>query len=61
MVRRWIETSAWHMGLLLVLWRGRLRTTIVNMWGIVTHWHVAGLKPHPPSGQAERCLRRAAL
>jgi prepilin peptidase CpaA len=35
------------LGLLLVLWRGRLRTTIVNMWGIVTHWHLAGLKPHP--------------
>jgi prepilin peptidase CpaA len=31
----------------LVLWRGRLRTTIANMWAIVTWWRVSGLKPHP--------------
>jgi prepilin peptidase CpaA len=35
------------LALPLVLWRGRLRTTIVNMWAIVTHWRLAGLKPHP--------------
>jgi prepilin peptidase CpaA len=35
------------LGLLLVLWRRRLRATIANMWGIVTHWRQAGLKPHP--------------
>ena len=31
----------------LVLWRGRLRATIVNMWSIVVHWRLSGLKPHP--------------
>jgi prepilin peptidase CpaA len=35
------------LALPLVLWRGRLRTTIANMWGIVTHWRLSGLKPHP--------------
>ncbi len=35
------------LALPLVLWRGRLRTTIANMWAIVTHWRLAGLKPHP--------------
>jgi prepilin peptidase CpaA len=35
------------LALPLVLWRGRLRTTLVNMWGIVTHWRLAGLQPHP--------------
>jgi len=35
------------LALLLVLWRGRLRTTIVNMWAIVAHWRLSGLKPHP--------------
>lgn len=31
----------------LIAWRGRLRATMVNLWGLVTHWRVAGLKPHP--------------
>jgi prepilin peptidase CpaA len=31
----------------LVLWRGRLRATIVNLWSIVLHWRLSGLKPHP--------------
>lgn len=35
------------LALLLVLWRGRLRLTIVNMWDIVTHWRLSGLTPHP--------------
>ncbi|MEO5823185.1 MAG: A24 family peptidase [Vicinamibacteraceae bacterium] len=35
------------LALMLVLWRGRLRTTIANMWAIVAHWRLAGLKPHP--------------
>lgn len=35
------------LALPLVLWRGRLRTTIANMWAIVTHWRLSGLKPHP--------------
>ena len=35
------------LALLLVLWRGRLRATIANMWDIVTHWRLSGLKPHP--------------
>lgn len=35
------------LALLLVLWRRRLRTTIGNMWDIVTHWRLSGLKPHP--------------
>ena len=35
------------LALPLVLWRGRLRATIVNMWSIVIHWRLSGLKPHP--------------
>ena len=35
------------LALVLVLGRGRLRTTIANMWAIVTHWRLSGLKPHP--------------
>jgi prepilin peptidase CpaA len=35
------------LALLLVLWRGRLRTTMVNMWAIVAHWRLSGMKPHP--------------
>ena len=35
------------LALLLVLWRGRLGTTIANMWDIVTHVRLAGMKPHP--------------
>jgi prepilin peptidase CpaA len=35
------------LALLLVLWRRRLRATIANMWDIVTHWRLSGLKPHP--------------
>ncbi len=35
------------LALLLVLWRGRLRATIENMWTIVVHWRLAGPKPHP--------------
>lgn len=35
------------LALLLVLWRGRVRATIVNMWAIVVHWRFAGPKPHP--------------
>ena len=35
------------LALLLVLRRGRLRATIANMWVIVTHWRLSGLKPHP--------------
>ena len=35
------------LALPLVLWRGRLRTTIANMWGVVTHWRLAGVQPHP--------------
>jgi prepilin peptidase CpaA len=35
------------LALVLVLWRGRLGTTIANMWAIVAHWRLAGLKPHP--------------
>jgi prepilin peptidase CpaA len=35
------------LALPLIAWRGRVRATIVNLWGLVTHWRVAGLKPHP--------------
>ena len=35
------------LALLLVVWRRRLRATMANMWDIVTHWRLAGLKPHP--------------
>jgi prepilin peptidase CpaA len=35
------------LALLLVLWRRRMGVTIANMWAIVTHWRLAGLKPHP--------------
>ena len=35
------------LALVLVLWRRRLRATIANMWDIVTHWRLSGLKPHP--------------
>ncbi len=35
------------MAVPLVLWRGRLRATIVNIWGIVTWWRLSGPKPHP--------------
>jgi prepilin peptidase CpaA len=35
------------LALLLVLWQGRLRATTANMWDIVTHWRLSGLKPHP--------------
>ena len=35
------------LALPLIVWRGRVRATIVNLWGLVTHWRVAGLKPHP--------------
>lgn len=35
------------LALSLVLWRRRLRTTIANMWDIVTHWRLSGLQPHP--------------
>jgi prepilin peptidase CpaA len=35
------------LALLLVLWRGRLATTIANMWAIVAHWRLAGVTPHP--------------
>ena len=31
----------------LIVWRGRFRATMVNLWALVTHWRVAGLKPHP--------------
>ena len=31
----------------LVLWRGRLGTTLVGMRDIVNHWRLSGLKPHP--------------
>ena len=34
------------LALVLVLWRRRLRATIANMWDIVTHWRLSGLKPH---------------
>jgi prepilin peptidase CpaA len=35
------------LALLLVLWRGRLREAIANMWAIVTHWCLSGFRPHP--------------
>lgn len=31
----------------LVVWRGRLGTTLAGMRDIVTHWRLSGLKPHP--------------
>lgn len=31
----------------LVLWRGRFRATVTNMWGLVAHWRAAGVQAHP--------------
>ena len=31
----------------LIVWRGRFRATMGNLWALVTHWRVAGLEPHP--------------
>jgi prepilin peptidase CpaA len=31
----------------LLVWRKRLRATLVNMWGLVAHWRTSGLEPHP--------------
>ena len=31
----------------LLLWRRRLGSTVVNLWGMLTFWRLAGLKPHP--------------
>jgi prepilin peptidase CpaA len=31
----------------LIVWRGRVRATIVNLWALLAHWRAAGLKPHP--------------
>jgi prepilin peptidase CpaA len=31
----------------LLVWRGRLRTTLANMWSVLIHWRLSGLKPHP--------------
>jgi prepilin peptidase CpaA len=35
------------LAMALVLWRGRLGATAANMWAIVLHWRLSGLKPHP--------------
>lgn len=31
----------------MLLWRGRLRATVMNVWGLLVHWRVTGLEPHP--------------
>ena len=35
------------LALPLIVWRGRFRATLVNLWALVAHWRAAGLKPHP--------------
>jgi prepilin peptidase CpaA len=30
-----------------LVWRGRLRATLANMWSLVLHWRLSGFKPHP--------------
>jgi prepilin peptidase CpaA len=35
------------LALPLLVWRGRLRTTLWNVWGLLAHWRVSGLRPHP--------------
>jgi prepilin peptidase CpaA len=35
------------LALPLLIWRGRLGTTLGNMWAIVAHWRREGVKPHP--------------
>lgn len=31
----------------LLVWRKRLRATLVNVWGLLAHWRTSGLGPHP--------------
>jgi prepilin peptidase CpaA len=31
----------------LLIWRKRLRATLVNVWGLMAHWRTSGLEPHP--------------
>jgi prepilin peptidase CpaA len=31
----------------LLLIRRRLRSTVVNAWGLLAHWRTSGLEPHP--------------
>jgi prepilin peptidase CpaA len=30
-----------------LVWRGLLRGTLANTWGLLLHWRHSGLKPHP--------------
>jgi prepilin peptidase CpaA len=31
----------------MLMWRGRMRATLVNMWSLLLHWRLSGFKPHP--------------
>jgi len=35
------------LALPLIVWRGRVRATLTNLWALLVHWRAAGLKPHP--------------
>jgi prepilin peptidase CpaA len=30
-----------------LVWRGRLRATLANMWSLLLHWRLSGFEPHP--------------
>jgi prepilin peptidase CpaA len=30
-----------------LVWRGRLRDTLQNMWSLLLHWRLSGFTPHP--------------
>jgi prepilin peptidase CpaA len=48
------------LALVVALYAGYLRTALSNVWGLLTFWRIAGLKPHPalsldaPAGSAPR-------
>jgi prepilin peptidase CpaA len=30
-----------------LVWRGRVRATLANLWSLILHWRLSGFEPHP--------------